>query len=525
MRTAGSVPTAATASRARRWIMPCREWQPVTTSLLVVVCSCSSAEAQVLTLDGVQVPEPYTLMTHSLFYVYSQEDAPDTLVGQPSVSFQGLQFQLSDSKAAGSYHHYQGLQVGVFPLDGLWNLLERDAFCSAKGRLRITPRNDATDGDVEGVHLHTVACGVAGSPALHETNYTVMNKTGISILIISNCGGLTNATITGRIALQNSFGYLPAHEYGTLHLYGWLSVIHVGINFLWLPLQIKELKNLLPVQRGVTVTSMTAMLEVVFTYAALKYANITGTRHSVLTMAFLLCDTLKYVFGGWLILYLTSGKGIGANSLEEKASMPFTSLLVTMLFAAQQCVWRMIMSHRSSVALTPGFVVANTLPGVVLFALFFWWALRKLNKLVETLVEQKQTSSVQVFTKLRRALAAGLCMSVAVSSLQILDMTSNDLSPSTWRYAWFAVDGASRMLFLVSLVGMMILWWPGESSRTFGYSLQATDEADTNDVDLEEEQRHDAHMSDDDPLDSPRGTNAVAPEPIGARRNEDEDLL
>merc|ERR1711933_437695 len=115
--------------------------------------------------------------------------------------------------------------------------------------------------------------------------------------------------------------------------------------------------------------------------------------------------------------------------------------------------------------------------------------------------------------------------------MQLADMSVNDLPPWTWRYAWFPQDGASHLAHLLSLVGMMILWYPGESSRSCGYSLQATDEVDANNTDQpnglvsdtsdgEEEQRHEHPMTDDDPLDSPMSANAVAPEPIGARHYE-----
>merc|ERR1719362_1212844 len=99
-----------------------------------------------------------------------------------------------------------------------------------------------------------------------------------------------NATITGKVAVQNSFGYLPAHEYRNIHFYGWLAIIHVVLSFFWLLHQRMELDYLLPVHRKLTLISLTAMLEVVFTYAALKHINLTGTRHSVLMMAFLTCD-------------------------------------------------------------------------------------------------------------------------------------------------------------------------------------------------------------------------------------------
>lgn len=167
---------------------------------------------------------------------------------------------------------------------------------------------------------------------------------------------------------------------------------------------------------------------------------------------------------------------------------------------------------------------------MVLFAVFFTRALRKLSRLVETLAEHKQTTSLEAFMTLRRALIAGMCMSVAVSFIQTADFLMNDLAPWTWRYTWFPQDGASRLVFLLSLVGMMMVWWPGVSSRSFGYSLQATNEVDAYHVDQPDrlvlddmsdavqEWRHQPPETDDDPLDSPKLTNAVAPEPIGARQ-------
>jgi len=429
--------------------------------------------------------------------------------------------------------------MGLFPLDDLWKLVKKDGFCSTEGRLMLTDGTAGTGS--ESVHLHTVTFGVGGfgSSPLDRPQSAGLSKTGKYMLIVSNCGKLKDAIIKGKVAVQNPFGYLPAHEHGTLHFYGWLALVHVMLNFVWLSIQIKELKHMHQVQRGLTLVTVTAMLEVVFAYATLKHENLTGTRHDVLMMVFLLCDAMKYIFGAWLMLYLAVGVGIGglaADAEEAQESMPFTSLLITMLFAAQQCVWRMVMCHRSSIALNPGFLVLNTLPGMLLFAVFFWWVLRKLSTLIEALAEQKQTTSLEVFIRWRRALIVGMCMSVAVSSIQIVDVFVNDLATWTWRYTWFPQDGASHLVFLLSLVGMMIIWRPGESSRSFGYSSQATDDADANNTDPpdrvvldmsdgEEEQRHEPPVTEDDPLDSPKRTNAVAPEPIGARQDEPTDLM
>lgn len=476
-------------------------------------------------------------MTHSLFYVYSQEDAPDASLGKPSVSFQSLEFEISDPTSGFSEYAYQGLQVGLFPFDDLWKLVKKDAFCSTEGRLMLADGTVGTDS--ESVHLHTVEFGAEGESNRIQPETHGLRKTGKYMLVISNCGKLTGAVITGKVAVQNPFGYLPAHEHGTLHFYGWLALAHVVLNFLWLSVQIKELKHMHAVQRGLTLVTVTAMLEVVFAYATLKHENLTGARHDVLLMVFLLCDAMKYINGGWLIMYLAVGVGIGglgADAEESQESMPFTSLLVTMFFAAQQCVWRMLMCHRSSIALNPGFLVLNTLPGMLIFAVFFWWVLRKLSTLIEALTEQKQTTSLAVFIRWRKALIVGMCMSVVVSSIQLADVFMNDLATWTWRYTWFPQDGAAHVLFLLSLVGMMAIWRPGEASRSFGYSSQATDDVDASHADPpdrvvldmsdgEEERRHEPPVTDDDPLDSPKHTNAVAPEPIGARQDEPTDLL
>jgi len=155
-------------------------------------------------------------------------------------------------------------------------------------------------------------------------------------------------------------------------------------------------------------------------------------------------------------------------------------------------------------------------------------------------MDQKQTSSLEVFITLRRAVIAGLGMSITVSCMQLADMSVNDLPPWAWRYTWFPQEGASHLVYFLSLVGMMILWCPRESSRSFGYSLNTTDEVAANDTEKpaslvsdDEEQQHEPPVTDDDPLDSPMcdpldspmRTNAVAPEPIGARQDEPPDLL
>jgi len=429
--------------------------------IVLVAWAVGVARAQVFSFDSMPFPPSYTMSTHYIFYVEASEGSE-----KPYAEFRQLGARATQPGQATKLDSYQSVQVALLPYDLFWNLVDEERFCSNADDVTAMIADKPSQfllAKKGGSLVQTV--NSEGSSSSRQVVRLPLNKTGTYILAYSNCGIFTNATVSGSFAVKNPFGYLPANEYTTMQFYGWLTVFYIGVNIVWLATLVRYFKNLFYVQSTLGYITFLALLEALATWVQYKDWNNTGVRRDPLVLATLLCSTLKHVVSWRLMLMAALGSGMTFQEMETSTAVKF--FLVSVCLMLQQCIWKMVLCFRYSYALSAGFLVANALPGILVYAVLFAWSFSALSGILRHLEQMQQIEAKAVFRKARTILVVALLLCTAVSVVQLLDCAYTTLF--SWRFQWLPTDGLPGLLFLFILLAMLCVWAPTQESWKFSY--------------------------------------------------------
>merc|ERR1712007_258501 len=84
---------------------------------------------------------------------------------------------------------------------------------------------------------HTIPFSPATTPTDVEFQ---LSATEVYVLIFSNCGGVSQATVSGSVVVQNPYGFLPGNEYRKMTFHGWLAVAWLVVGVIWLGLSLSH---------------------------------------------------------------------------------------------------------------------------------------------------------------------------------------------------------------------------------------------------------------------------------------------
>lgn len=477
---------------------------------LILAIFAQMAQAQVFKFEDMPVPATFSLSTHYMFFVYAPQDAPQSKDQVASVEFRGLTAKPLPGTVVPK--DYQSVEVSLLPFDMFWSLVNKDKFCSSAddvrnsrtteaGKLMLTKPRGQSLREI-GANIEQVPFEGAGQP---KTVSYQIKKTGAYILTYTNCGNFSTATISGSLAVKNAYGYLPANEFNTMRLFGWLTVAYVLLMLVYFGALVRHWKTLFYIQKGIASIMLLCVIECFATWVEYNDWNKNGERGDLYFVVSLLFYTLKYVLSWRLLLLSSLGAGVVLQDLDTKTSVLF--FVASTLFMVQSCLWKLLISYRYSHALETGFLMMVTLPGVIIYAGMFFWTFLSLSTILTRIEEQKQDDLAKTFGRVRSVLIGGLILATMVLFLQLVDISYGSIFQ--WEYQWFSVDGAPQFAFMVVLTLMMWVWWPNEDSWKFGYMVQ---------VDQQDGENEAVNTAVDDPeLSRGHGKmNAVAPDQIGA---------
>lgn len=427
----------------------------------------SGANAQVFHLDGMKVPTPYTLSTHYLFHVYSETDTPSK-DATPTVEFRQVSSQVAGANGPKT-SPYNSLEISLLPWDHFWSIVDKEHFCSGpEGEFKLQKPKKGELADL-GARVQKMPLMTSDAGAEKKTQSFPITQTGRYILTLSNCGNFSDATVHGSVAVKNSYGFLPGYEYFSMRFYGWMAIIYVITFAVWTGVAVRYWSDLLYLQKGMIAVVGMCFLEAFFTWASHNDWNSNGVRRDWIFITAVMCYTLKYVSAWRLIMALSLGEGIHAQDMSMKNGIIF--FLISTLFLIQACVWKHAMAYRFSHALTINFLLMVTIPGVLVWMVFFIWALFLLSSSIEQTVEQKLDDLISLFSTSRFVLCGGAMLAFCVMLVQVVDVAMGGME--SWEYRWVTVDGAPHLAFFTVLLFFMAVWWP-KAGKNYGYGTVAS---------------------------------------------------
>mmetsp|Transcript_35323 Transcript_35323/g.75275 ORF Transcript_35323/g.75275 Transcript_35323/m.75275 type:complete len:519 (+) Transcript_35323:114-1670(+) len=442
------------------------------------------ARSQIYNFENSKVPAAKTLHTLYAYYVYSYEESPERGTDRPFVKFsQLLAHPEATSEAAAKFAElagvYEGFQMSIMRYRDFFQLVNPSKFCSndddvqnllagKKDQLMLHMQPGQSYRDVN-VYTQTV-------PLLevkkHDLTQSIL-ESGVYILTLSNCGDFENATLTGDVAVKNSYGFLPGNEYHKIPFYGWMLVTYIVIGLLWMANSIRWWKELFMIQNCICIVILLGLAECFLWYIFYTNWNNTGRRGTFLFVLSILLTVVKTTFSYMLVLVASFGWGITRPYLDYKVIWKIQVL--SFLYIVMDFIRETVMSFRHSHTLSVPFVLLCLLPVSLLNGVIFSWVFTVLSNMMESLKEKQQNEKLLLFQRLWKILLAAL--SVATLALLFQIFTLSKSLTSRWRYQWLLTDGVSHLLFLFVLMAMMYLWAPHQNSRRYAYSKQLDDDA------------------------------------------------
>jgi len=433
------------------------------------------AHAQKYVMTDMSVPTNRSLHTLYAFYVFSFDEAPERPLGQPFVKFSDLTAKAGATAGANTpLKDYKGIQLSIMKYTDFWHLINPKKFCCTwddvqsgickeKDQLLVqkSPNKEYSDVDV-----YSVAVGFSGTP-LSDVTQTV-RRTGVYILVYSNCGDFADATVSGTIVVKNAYGFLPGNEYHKMPFYGWLLLVYVVLAVAWMVLSLRWWKELFNIQNCITAVIFFGLVEAFLWYIFFNDWNKNGVRGKMLFILSILSSVVKSIFSYMLVLVAALGWGVTRPYLDRQVILKIQA--VCFLYIVLDFIRESVLSFRHSHSLSLAFVLLCLLPVSLLNGGIFYWVFTALSSLMETLRDRRQFEKLILFQHLWKILIFALTVATMTLLFQIFNLSRS--ITTRWKYQWLFADGVSHILFLVVLAAMMYLWAPHKYSQRFAYSMQ-----------------------------------------------------
>jgi len=432
--------------------------------------------AQIYHLTDMAVPTNRSLHTLYAFYVYSYEEAPERPLGQPFVKFHELTAKQGVAPLAPgmTVTQYQGIQLSIMKYSDFWNLIDPKKFCctaedQATGKCELVdqllvqkpPGTKYSDVDV-----YQTAIAFSQGPSKDVTK--TVRRTGVYILVFSNCGDFADATVSGSVVVKNSYGFLPGNEYHKMPFYGWLLLVYIALAVMWMVLSLRWWRELFNIQNCITAVIFFGLVEAFLWYIFFNDWNSTGVRGKMLFILSILSSVVKSIFSYMLVLVAALGWGVTRPYLDKQVILKIQA--VCFLYIVLDFIRESVLSFRHSHSLSLAFVLLCLLPVSLLNGGIFYWVFTALSSLMETLRDRRQTDKLALFQVLWKILIFALTIATATLLFQIFNLSRS--ITTRWKYQWVFADGVSHVLFILVLAAMMYLWAPHKYSQRFAYSQQ-----------------------------------------------------
>lgn len=440
-----------------------------------------SARADIFHFVGSRAPPNSTLSALHFFYIYNHHDSPDPQA-EAFVKFKGLGFKsASPRKTDDMLKDYHSLQLSIIRLGHFWNVINPASFCCTQQDVedqrcemldQIRYRRAAMKGPMDEVDVYpyTVRHSLDDSEFGIQRDLTkTIRTTGVYALVISNCGSLNRATVTGSVVVKNPFGFLPGIDYYKMPFYLKLCLAYGGLGLIWGLLSVRFWREIFNVQSCIAAVIGLGLVEAFFWYLCYHDWNETGERSWFLFVCGNIFSVARSIFSYVLVLVGSMGWGITRPYLDraEVQRIGRCCVLYVVLDIANRGV-----KHKQHMAERVPYIVffLSAFSMALLYGGIFYWIMTSLTNLIQTLKERRQSDKLALFENLFRVLAVSLVVAV-VAQLHQFWMSSRDIE-GIWRSAWLYTEGIPHMLFVGVLMAMMFLWAPHKNTQRYAYSAQ-----------------------------------------------------
>jgi len=430
---------------------------PTTTLALVALAlgqACLPASGEVFRLKERPVPPGYSLQGLTAFTIYAPPDGPTAAKAGdgPFVEFKGVQAHSTDpSKADGDLGHYASIQLSLVSVEDYDNHISKYPTCDSNDQI-----------SAEGASMSTYTVGFTKNQFMHFG----INKTGTYFLLMTNCGNLSQAEVSGQVAVRNPFGFMSGTQYHKLSFFGYNMIFYIVLTVIWLALCVIWRQELIAVHAIVGLVIALKLVENVSWTSHLYSMNMSGEVSDSTVCILVMFTTLTTYTSYTFILVISQGWRMTEEVLED--CMLIKMGLFGLFWVVINYVREGSMVHRQSFHISSKFMTMTAVGSIVVNAMVFIWVLTSLARLSKNLKERNLDDQLKAISRFTVALIVALVASVIVALLQVLDsMGSLQVS---WKYQYLADGGLSQIIFAGVLIVAMWVWMPSAGSGQLGYA-------------------------------------------------------
>lgn len=343
-------------------------------------------------------------------------------------------------------------------------------FGSAPGELIVYPAASGSTARSPSVFSTTVSDNT--QPMSLSTNYSALTE-GPQYVILIACPTVSSTTLlpnypnTIDIAFKNPYGFVPGSLFGFFPLYGALFVAYLIFALVYGGLLLRWRRFVLMLQFGVISLVLLSVVETAVWFFMYDAKNRSGsptpcTICGPVTSDYVFASVLTVFKRGLsrvLLLAVAHGYSIVKPTLDRKVYLPM--ILLGVLYSIFG-----ILKELSSVS-SFGEVNDSNVVFLLLIvdAVLFVWIFYALEKIFIDLKVTLQNEKLRMYVQLQNVMKACAVVYVGVAISIVLIKTGK--LPLDWKSIFFLVNFWD-VLYLFFIIGVAIIWAPGES--TFMYA-------------------------------------------------------
>eukprot|EP00929_Paragymnodinium_shiwhaense_P027406 TRINITY_DN16094_c0_g1_i4.p1 TRINITY_DN16094_c0_g1~~TRINITY_DN16094_c0_g1_i4.p1 ORF type:complete len:349 (-),score=20.33 TRINITY_DN16094_c0_g1_i4:207-1253(-) len=321
------------------------------------------AQAELYRFDDALVPGPLSL--DGVYYFYVRPTAGDSFDGAAKIVMNDLRIQPTADGDLSTLTKYEGVQLSILPHQPFLEQVNSTHFCCtaqdvqsgtcpAKERFMLPPGLAA--------YVHTLSTTASSGIAKEK-----QLSPGTYILVVTNCGNVEGATISGAIGLQSTYGYLPGYEYPKMSFYFLLICLHILLMTSWFTALCAKWDLTSDIQLLLSVVLVLSAAEAVLHYTKLDNWNTEGTVSRVLNYLAIGSTVLKCISTYSIMILLSLGLGMTTDSLDLCGKVKMLSMWYS--YAAAASFRDYVTGAMDAFGLTPGFVLGSHLPAMGIIGL------------------------------------------------------------------------------------------------------------------------------------------------------------
>jgi len=305
-----------------------------------------------------------------------------------------------------------------------------------------------------------------------------ITKSALYSVVIGNCKADT--TYTGRVEFKNPYGYLPGDVYMYLPFYEYLCITLLILGAFWFVFNALYWTELVTLQFCVTGVVFMLMVETATWYFDFTNWNNTGVRN---LSAFMFGTTLlvfKRAVSRMLVVAVALGYGIVKRTLGDDALRIYLTGGLYFMFALALELTLKYYSAQTGLSSTALFLLI--LPVGFMDTFIFWWIFASLGKVMYALKERKQMIKYNLYLHFSYLLTGALLLGAGIYAYYLYFLYTNKRY-TEWKILWLFDDATCtgalwQMLYVVTVVGIMLLWRPDQNSRRYAYAEVQSSEDD-----------------------------------------------